>query len=54
MVYVSHHGDDRSTCDEVFLVVLLFILRDCLDDLGADEVRLEAELLGDHIDRLSV
>ena len=54
MVYVSHHGDDRSTCDEVGLVVYLVFVGNGLDDLGADEVGLEAELLGDHIDRLSI
>ena len=54
MVYVSHHGDDRGTCDEVGLVVYLVLVGNGLDDLGTDEVRLEAKLLSDHIDRLCV
>ena len=48
MVNMTHDSDDRSAGDKVFFVVNLFCLCDGFLHIGADEVNLEAELLGHH------
>ena len=52
MVYVTHHGNNRRTRDEVVLVVLY--LGDCLLHLSADIFGLESELLSHEVDGLGI
>ena len=52
MVNMSHDGDDRSTWEQVVLVVLL--LTDCLAHLGAYILGLKSELIGHEIDCLGI
>ena len=52
MVYVSHHGNDRSTWQQIVLIVRLLI--DSLRNLGTNVFCLEAELLSNEVDGLCI
>ena len=52
MVYVTHHGYDWSTWNQVVLIILF--LAHCLLNLGTHVFGLETELLSHHVDGFSI
>ena len=52
VVYVTHHGNDRRTWYEIFLIVLLFVYS--FRHFGADIFSLETEFLGHNINGFCV